>query len=130
MQVVVKCIYCQVLLVTDQLLAKHDNQYSCHQIQLLSKSWEPCSFHQVQDFPRRMTSTIPRAQEKGTQICMTACRQGFTLIHNVSRSFILCSTPPSQGTTKEPQYVQMYSQGVMSSNKAGNYPELHSVKGY
>jgi len=42
-----------------------------------------------------MTSNILRVQEKGTQIGVTDCRQGFALTRNISWGFIICSIPPT-----------------------------------
>jgi hypothetical protein len=60
---------------------------------------------------------------------MPECHQGFTITHKVSRGFIVCSEP-TQGTTKEPHYVQMSSQGVMSSKEAGFLLGILIFKGF
>ena len=58
----------------------------------------------------------------GSKICMSEWSQSFTLTKNVGRGFILCSTPPTQWTVWQPQYVKMSPRCVMSSEKASNNP--------
>ena len=59
---------------------------------------------------------------------MSECNQGFTLTQNVSWGF-LCCTPPTLGTVSQPHYVEMSSQGVVSSKEASNNRGLHPVEG-
>ena len=51
---------------------------------LMSKSWEPCSFTRVPDCPQTDTSNILWVQEKGTQAGVPVGSQGFTLTQNMS----------------------------------------------
>jgi len=55
--------------------------------------------------------------------------QGFTLTQNMGWGFLFCSTPLTLGTVVRPHYVQMSSQGVMSSKQASSNPGLCPVKG-
>ena len=53
-------------------------------LNLMSKSWDLCSLIKFQIYPRLKTANIIRVQEKGTQIGMSECLQGFILTPNVS----------------------------------------------
>ena len=57
------------------------------------------------------------------------CCQGFTLTQNVSWGFLHYPTPPTQGPVDQSHYVEMSSEGVMSSKEVGNDPGLYPVKG-
>jgi len=67
-------------------------------------------------------------QNKGTQIGVSECRQGFTLTQNMI-FFLLCPTPPTYATVNQPNYAEMFSHGVIPSKEAGNNPGLYPVKG-
>jgi hypothetical protein len=94
-----------------------------------SKSWEPCPLKEVTDRPQTQTSNVLRVQEKGSQINMPECRQGFTLTQHMGWGFLPSPTFPAQGTVRQPHYVKMSSQGVMPSKEASNYPGFCPVKG-
>jgi hypothetical protein len=44
------------------------------------ESWEPCPSKKVPHYPQTQTSNVLRVHEKGSQINMPECRQGFTLM--------------------------------------------------
>jgi hypothetical protein len=48
---------------------------------------------------------------------MSVCCQSFTLTQNISWGLLLCLAPPTQQTVNQPHYVEISSQGVMSSKK-------------
>jgi len=58
---------------------------------------------------------------------VSECRQGFTLTQNMI-CFLLWPTP-TYATVNQPNYAEMFSHGVMSSQEAGNNPGLYHVKG-
>ena len=62
---------------------------------LVLKSWETCTLIKFQVTPKLIISINLRVEEKGTKICISECRQGFTLKQNVSWVFLLCSTAHS-----------------------------------
>jgi hypothetical protein len=59
---------------------------------------------------------------------MSECCQNFTLTQKMRWGFHLCSFLPTQETVSQPHYVEMSSQGVMSSNNASSYPGLHPIE--
>ena len=61
---------------------------------------------------------------------MCESHQNFTLTRNVGLGLLLCPTPPAHQAVGQPSYVEISSQGVMSSKKVNNYPGLHRIKGY
>jgi hypothetical protein len=54
-----------------------------------------------------------------SMICLSVVRASHTHI-NVSWGFILCCTPPTQGTVDQPHYVELSFQGVESGNEASS----------
>ena len=60
---------------------------------------------------------------------MSECSQSLTFTQNVGRGFLFNSTLPAQGAVKQPQQVEVSSQGVMSSKKASYNPGLIPIKG-
>jgi hypothetical protein len=95
------------------------------------KSQEPCPSEEVPDCPQTQASNVLRVQEEGSHINMPGeCHQGFTLTQHMGNSFLPSPTFPTQGTMCESHEVKMSSQGVMTSEKANNYPGLCPVKGH
>ena len=68
------------------------------------------------------------ARTYNPQISMSECRQNFSPTQNVSRGFLLFSTPSTQGTVSQRCHVDMSSQGAVSLETASNYPQFRSVK--
>jgi len=60
---------------------------------------------------------------------MYECRQGFIHTKRELRSPLLPDTSYTYGTVSQPHYVEISSQGVMSSMGASNNPGLYPVKG-
>ena len=77
--------------------------------------------------PRLILLISAWSKKKETQIGKFGILQGFALTQNSSCGCLLCSTPLIKGTVNLHYYVEMSSQGVMSSRKAGTNPGLYSV---
>jgi len=93
---------------------------------LILNSWEHYPFNKVPDCPQTWTSNYFRVQGK-RNADKHECRQSFSLTQNMNGGFLLCFTPPTQGTVYHPHFVEIFSQ-VVSSKKVINYPGLHLIK--
>ena len=57
----------------------------------MRKSWETCPLIKFQVPPRLIIGSKKKEQE----MCMSECRQNFTLTQTINRVFFLCSTTQS-----------------------------------
>jgi hypothetical protein len=82
---------------------------------------KPCSFTKVPYGPHTYFPNILWVQKEGTQICVSEWSQGLTHAQDVD-CFLLSTTLPTNGVIAQPHYIQMSSQGVMSSKNINNSP--------
>jgi len=91
-------------------------------LRLKFSSLEPCSYRKVSDCSQKI-------QEKRSKMSRSECHQISTLTQNLGWGLLLCPATPKQGTVNQPHYVEMSSEGVMSSEKTSNCTGLRPIKG-